>query len=495
MTEERSMSESPSMTASPDPRRWWILAVMLTAEIMDLLDSTIVNVAGPSLKRDLGATPSQLQWIIGGYALALGSGLVLGGRLGDRFGRRQMFLFGVVAFTISSLLCAIAPTNAWLITFRIIEGFTAAMLLPQGFGLIRQAFPEEEFAKAFAVFGPVFGLGGILGPIIGGFIIQANLFGIGWRNVFLVNIPIGIVAAALAWKMLPRTTGDATVHIDGLAAIIMAGASGLLVLPLIQGQQAGWPLWTWLCFLASAIGFAGFVLRNRMVAASGGSPLVDPSIFSNRSYAIGLGGLALFFAGFTGVYLVITLYLQIGQHYSASGAALGNIPIALGTALGGMVSGAVLADKLGRKVLQIGAVAQILGTALLLVGLRDVTHFHLLQLVLGMVVSGFGTGLVVAALFDTIISAIEDRAVGSASGVLSAVQSIASSVGVAAFGTAFFARATVGDPTTGFQHALWIQIALVSVFFLVTYALPRHKHDSSMASTEDADRTASTPSA
>ena len=244
MTEERSMSESPSMTASPDPRRWWILAIMLTAEIMDLLDSTIVNVAGPSLKRDLGATPSQLQWIIGGYALALGSGLVLGGRLGDRFGRRQMFLFGVVAFTISSLLCAIAPTNAWLITFRIIEGFTAAMLLPQGFGLIRQAFPEEEFAKAFAVFGPVFGLGGILGPIIGGFIIQANLFGIGWRNVFLVNIPIGIVAAALAWKMLPRTTGDATVHIDGLAAIIMAGASGLLVLPLIQGQQAGCLLYT-----------------------------------------------------------------------------------------------------------------------------------------------------------------------------------------------------------------------------------------------------------
>jgi len=458
-----------------DPRRWWILGIVLTAEIMDLLDSTIVNVAGPSLKKDLGVSPSQLQWIIGGYALALGSGLVLGGRLGDRFGRRQMFLFGLVFFTITSLLCGIAPTNDLLIAFRLIEGFAAAMLLPQGFGLIRQAFPPEEFGKAFAVFGPVFGLGGILGPIIGGFLIEADLFGLGWRMVFLVNIPIGIVAAALAWKMLPRTKADSSVGIDTFAAALMAAASGLLVLPLIQGQQAGWPLWTWLCFVASAAGFVGFVIRNRQVASAGSTPLVDPSIFSNRSYTIGLGGLALFFAGFTGIYLVITLYLQIGQAYSASGAAVGNIPIALGTAIGGMISGAVLAEKLGRKVLQIGAVAQIAGTALLLVGMRDVAQFDLLQLIPGMVLSGIGTGLVVAALFDTIISAIEDRAVGSASGVLSAVQSIASSVGVAIFGTAFFAKATLGDSAEGFRNSLWIQVALVSAFLVVTFALPARK--------------------
>ncbi len=473
------MTTTSSPRTDADPRRWWILAIMLTAEIMDLLDSTIVNVAGPSLEKDLGASPSQLQWIIGGYALALGAGLVLGGRLGDRFGRRQMFLFGLVSFTVASLLCAIAPTNAWLIAFRLLEGFTAAMLLPQGFGLIRQAFPPEEFGKAFAVFGPVFGLGGILGPIIGGFLIQADLFGIGWRNVFLVNIPIGIVATVLAWKMLPRTSGDQSVGIDAFAALIIAVASGLLVLPLIQGQQAGWPLWTWLCFVGSALGFVGFVLRNRQVASTGRTPLVDPSIFSNRSYTFGLGGLALFFAGFTGIYLVITLYLQIGQGYSAGGAALGNIPIALGTALGGTVSGAVLADKLGRKVLQIGAIAQILGAVILLVGVRDVSNFHLMQLIPGMVISGFGTGLVVAALFDTIISAIEDNAVGSASGVLSAVQSIASSVGVAIFGTAFFAQATKQMPTVGFRHSLWIQVALVTVFLGVTFALPARKAEQS----------------
>ena len=449
---------------------------MLTAEIMDLLDSTIVNVAGPSLQRDLGATPSQLQWIIGGYPLALGASLVVGGRLGDRYGRRPMFLFGIVTFTATSLLCAVAPTNGWLIFFRLLEGVAAAMLLPQGFGLIRQAFPPEEFGKAFAVFGPVFGLGGILGPIVGGFIIQSNLFNIGWRDVFLVNIPIGLVAIVLAWRMLPRQAGDRSVTIDVISAVLAAGAAALLVLPLIQGQQAGWPLWTWLSFLGAALGFVAFYLRNRAVAKGSRSPLVDPSIFNYRSYTFGIGGLFLFFAGFTGVYLVITLFLQIGQGYSASGAALGNIPIAVGTAIGGMVSGAVLAEKFGRKVLQFGALFQIIGAILLLIGLRDITHFHLLQLVAGMVVSGFGTGLVVAALFDTIISAISGRAVGSASGLLSAVQSVSSSVGVAVFGTAFFAGVTDHhSPLIGFRHALQIQIAFVVCFLAVTFFLPKGK--------------------
>ena len=390
---------------------------MLTAEIMDLLDSTIVNVAGPSLKRDLGVSAQELQWIIGGYALALGAFLILGGRLGDRFGRRQMFLFGVITFTISSLLCAVAPTTGWLILFRLVEGVAAAMLLPQGFGLIRQAFPPAEFGKAFAVFGPVFGLGGILGPIIGGFIIQANLFNIGWRMVFVVNIPIGIVATALAFVMLPRQPGDRSVSIDPLGVALVATAAALLVLPLIQGQQAGWPLWTWLCFLGSALGFGIFVLQNRAIAAKGKTPLVDPEIFSYSSYTTGLGGLFLFFSGFTGVYLVVTLFL---------------------------------------------------------IGLRDVAHFHLFQIIPGMVISGFGTGLVVAALFDTIISAIAGSAVGSASGVLSAVQSIASSVGVAVFGTAFFAGVTDHNSAVlGFRNSLYIQIAFVAVFVGLTFLLPK----------------------
>ncbi len=446
---------------------------MLTAEIMDLLDSTIVNVAGPSLKADLHSTPSQLQWIIGGYSLALGAALVLGGRLGDRFGRRQMFLFGVVTFTIASLACAVAPGVSSLIVFRILEGFAAAMLLPQGFGMIREAFPPQEFGKAFAVFGPVFGLGGILGPIIGGFLIQANLFNLGWRSVFLVNVPIGIVAGIAAFVVLPKTKADATVGIDLLSTAIIAIAASLLVLPLIQGRTAGWPLWTWVSMAASVLGLWLFVVRNRAVERKGKAPLVESGLFKEPGYATGLGGLALFFSGFTGVYLVVTLFLQIGERYTASQAALGNVPIALGTAIGGMLSGAVLADKLGRKVLQIGAVAQIVGAVVLFVSLGNVEQFTLWQLVPGMVLSGLGTGLVVAALFDIIISAISTEHVGSGSGVLSAVQNIAASVGVALFGTVFFAKATTGRSDLGFRNALLVQVALVAVFFLASFTLPK----------------------
>ena len=172
--------------------RWLILGIVLAAEIMDLLDSTIVNVAGPSLKEKLAASPSALQWIIGGYTLTLGAGLILGGRLADRYSRRNIFIIGVFGFTITSLLCAISPNVEALIASRLLQGFAGALVLPHVIGFIRDVFPPQELGKAFAIFGPVFGLGGILGPIIGGFIIEGNIASTGWRGVFLINIPIGI---------------------------------------------------------------------------------------------------------------------------------------------------------------------------------------------------------------------------------------------------------------------------------------------------------------
>lgn len=456
-----------------NPHRWLILAVMLAAEIMDLLDSTVVNVAGTSLERELGATPTQLQWVIGGYALTLGAGLILGGRLGDRFGRRRMFLFGLIGFTAASLLCAITPTIESLIAFRLVQGLLAAALLPQGFGLLRAAFPPEEIGKAFAVFGPVFGLGGILGPIIGGGLIQANLFGTGWRFVFLVNVPIGIIAAIIAWRLVPRTPGNAAVKIDLVGSAIISVSSGLLVWPLIQGQAAGWPAWTFASIAASIAGFAVFALQQRASAARDGTPLVTPSIFQKSSYTTGLGGIALFFAGMIGVQLVLTLFLQVGQNFTAGEAGIGNIPLAIGSGIGGAISGAVLADKLGRSVLQIGALIQLGGAALLYFALSNIDAFSIWQLVPGMLIAGLGTGLVIAALFNVLLGSVEDHEVGSASGLLTAVQSIASSVGVAVFGSAFFAAVTLGQPGEGFRNALLIQGALVIVFLAISPLFPR----------------------
>jgi len=457
--------------------RWLILGIVLAAEIMDLLDSTIVNVAGPSLKEKLGATPSALQWVIGGYTLTLGAGLVLGGRLADRYSRRNMFLFGLICFTLSSLLCATAPNIELLIAFRLIQGFAGAMVLPHVIGFIRDVFPPEELGKAFAVFGPVFGLGGILGPIIGGFIIDGNIASSGWRAVFLINIPIGVIIIGLAWKYLPKRASDHSIKIDLLGTLLIMASSGLLLLPLIQGQEAGWPLWTFLSLAASFVGFGIFTLQQRWVIARKKTPLVDPDIFKSMTYNLGLAGIFTFFAGFTGVYLIITLFLQIGQNYSARGAGIANIAIALGTAIGGALSGAVLADKFGTRVLQFGAIAQITGALLLFFALPDMQSFNFWHIAPGMLVSGFGTGLVVAALFDAILLAIKDELVGSASGVLSAIQSIGASVGVAIFGTVFFNKVTTGQIDQGFRNALLLQVGLVSIFLLITFFLPKKSMD------------------
>lgn len=454
--------------------RWLVLTVVLIAEMMDLLDATIVNVAGPALAESLGASSTDLQWVIGGYALALGSGLILGGRMGDRFGRRNMFLFGLIGFTLASLACALAPSVFALIVFRFIQGFLGAMLLPQGFGLIREAFPPSEFGKAFAAYGPAFGLGGIIGPVLGGFLIDADIAGLGWRSVFLVNLPIGIIAAVLSFKYLPKNVAYKSVKIDVLGSLLVILASGMLIYPLIKGQEAGWPLWTYL-MLAGSIGvFVLFAWLERHTKKRGGTPLIDASIFSKRAYTFGVTGLGLYFAGFTGVYLILTLFLQFGENFTSAEAGLGNIPIALGSAIGGTISGAFLADKIGgRYTLQIGAVIQLLGVGLMWLALPSADNFSIWQIVPALVVSGIGTGLIAAPIFDTVLTTVEPQQSGSASGVLSAVQSVSSSLGVAVFGTVFFSYALVGNAADGFKNALIVQLVLLALFAAVSFVLPK----------------------
>ncbi|MDT0470797.1 MFS transporter [Streptomyces sp. DSM 41014] len=467
------MSVGPGV--EPYRWRWLILVVMIVAEVMDLLDASIVNVAGPALEKSLGASSVGLQWVIGGYALTLGAGLVLGGRLGDRYGRRRMFLVGLAAFTLSSLLCALAPNIESLIVFRLLQGAAGAMLLPQGLGLLRENFSGPELTKVFAVFGPVLGLGGIIGPVLGGFLIEGDILGLGWRSVFLVNLPIGLAALAVAAKFVPKKRGDRTVRVDVAGAGLVVASCALLVLPLNQGQEDGWPLWTWLCVAASVVGFGLFALQQRRATAAGREPLVTPALLRKPAFTVGLGGIALFFGGLIGTQLVLTLFLQIGQHFSAGDAGLGNLPLAVGTAIGGAVSGAFLADKIGRKVLQVGPVIQLAGAALLWFEL-DRLHtgsFSIWDIAPGVAVAGIGAGMVIAALFSFILAAVDDDEIGSASGVLSAVQAIGGSIGVAIFGSVFFAQTKTGEFTAGFHHALIVQACLLAAFLAITFLLPK----------------------
>lgn len=460
------------MEEQPYRWRWLILAVMLVAEVMDLLDASIVNVAGPALEESLGASAVGLQWVIGGYALTLGAGLVLGGRLGDRYGRRRMFLIGLGTFTAASLLCALAPDIETLIGFRLLQGTAGAVLLPQGLGLLRENFSGAELTKVFGIFGPVLGLGGIIGPVLGGGLISADLFGLGWRTVFLINLPIGIAAMAVAAKVVPKKPGDRAVSVDGVGAALVVAACALLVLPLNQGQEAGWPLWTWLSMAGSVLAFGLFALRQRSAAAAGRMPLITPGLLRKPAFTVGLGGIALFFAGLVGTQLVLTLYLQIGRQFTAGEAGLGNLPLALGTAVGGAVSGAFLADRIGRAVLQLGPLVQLGGSALLWYELGRVETFSIWDVAPGVAVAGVGSGMVIAALFSFILAAVDDEEIGSASGVLSAVQSIGGSIGVAVFGSLFFDRAAQGDFTEGFRHALVAQACLLAAFLAITFLLP-----------------------
>ncbi|MGY6654791.1 MFS transporter [Amycolatopsis sp. TRM77291] len=450
---------------------WWLLATVLVVELMDLLDSTIVNVAGPSLERSLGTSPVGLQWVIGGYALTLGAGLVLGGRLGDRYGRRPMFLFGLVAFTVASLLCAIAPTAGLLIAFRLVQGVAGAMMLPQGLGILRDNLSPRDLTKALAIFGPVLGLGGVLGPVLGGALVDWDLFGLGWRLVFLVNVPVGLAALALAWRLVPRGAGTPGLRVDIAGAVLVAAASALLVLPLNEGQAAGWPLWTWLSLAAAVLGYVAFALWQRRIVRLDRAPLVTPALFGKPAFTVGLAAVALFFGGLIGTQLVLTFFLQIGQGFTAGEAGLGNLPVALGTAVGGGISGGLLAAKLGRAVLQAGAVVQFGGVAWLWIALSGTGEFTIWRIVPGGVVAGIGAGIVIAAVFNTVLGAVADDEVGSASGVLTAVQAIGGSVGVAVFSTVFFADVT--RPTESFRDALVVQAMVIGLFLLISPLFPR----------------------
>src|SRR3954451_8613987 len=270
------------------PLRWRILAVILAVEVMDLLDGTIVNVATPAIRAALGASLTQLQWIAGGYALTFSIGLVTGGRLGDIFGRRRMFLIGVAGFTLASVLCGAALTPGMLIAFRLVQGLFAAMMIPQGFGIVKQVFPANEIGKAFGMFGPVIGGSAVLGPVIGGLLVDGDLFGSGWRMVFLVNLPVGIAALICGFRLLPESRAQVRPTLDLPGAALVSTGIGLLIYPLIQGRTLGWPAWTYAVITAGILVLGLFVAVELRRERRGVSPLVTMSLFTKRAFSAGL---------------------------------------------------------------------------------------------------------------------------------------------------------------------------------------------------------------
>ena len=457
-----------------NPNRWRILFVILAAECMDLLDGTVVNVAAPTIHRSLHASSTALQWIIGGYALALAVGLLTGGRLGDLFGRRRMFLVGVVGFTAASAACGLAPTTGALVAARLVQGLAGAMMIPQGLGVIREVFAPDELPKAFGLFGPVMGSAALIGPIIGGALVSLNLFGDAWRPVFLINVPLGLLATGAAVKFLPRNGRRHVQSLDITGAVLAAVASLAIIYPLIQGRALGWPAWTYAAMGASVLLFAalGFHLRRRQ--QRGRDPLVEPSIFSHRGYSAGTLVLMLYFGGMIGSVLAITLFLQLGEGFSAIHAGLTLAPFAVGTALSAPVAAAVMQRLPGRVLIQAGGAISLLGNAALALILATTDHVSTLGLVAPLLVNGVGMGLFIVPVFDTIIAAVSDAETGSASGVLNAIQQLGGAIGVAVLGTIFFAVLRHQGFAAALRHTIWWDVVGLAVMLLLTPLLPSH---------------------
>jgi EmrB/QacA subfamily drug resistance transporter len=459
--------------APRNPVRWFVFAVVIAANVMDLMDATIVNVAGPSIRAALGGSASTLQWLPAGYTLAFAVFLITGARLGDMFGRRRLFLIGSAGFTVMSAACAVAPSMEVLIVFRVLQGSFGALMIPQGFGMIKEVFDDEEITKVFGAFGPVMGLSILAAPILAGALVEANLWGVGWRLVFLINVPIGVAAFAGAVRVLPRTVAHPGIRLDIGGMVLIGVALSVIIYPLIQGRAAGWPVWTFLLLAAGAVLLGAFALWERRPH---GDPLIEPGLLANRTYTSGILVALAFFGAFGGLVLCVSLFAQLGEHFSPVHAGLTLMAMVVGM-IAGMGAGFALVKPLGRHLLHIGVAIVAAGAVVLAMSVTGTRTASTLDLAPGLFLFGLGAGLSIGQLFDFILAGVGMNEVGSASGVLEAVQQVSSALGVAALGTVFFSAFTGSDPTHALAVTAWACLVPLAGTFLLLFKLPMHARE------------------
>lgn len=413
------------------------IAVVLIAAFMDLLDATIVSVSAPAIAADLGASQAALQWTLAGYTLAIGAGLITGGRIGDQFGRRRVFLLGLTGFTIASAGCALAPSPDILIATRVVQGLAAGLMVPQVFGILRSSLEPATQTRALGAYGATLGLASVAGPLLGGLLVDADLFGLGWRTIFWVNIPVAIVGLVLGARYLPESRASGGARLDLPGAVLTAAAAVLLLLPLVQGRGWGWPWWGFVLLALTVPTTALFLVRERRLAASGGQPILDPALLRVRAFASGLAASLLFFGAIGSFFLLLGLYLQLGTGRSALDTGLIILPYAIGSIVTSGV-GVQLAARAGRALLVTGALVLAASQVLLLVIVRDGNDPSYWALALPLFIGGLGLGLTAPPLVDVILAGVPPKDAGAAGGVLTTVGQVGNAVGVAVLGVLFF---------------------------------------------------------
>jgi EmrB/QacA subfamily drug resistance transporter len=449
------LARSPDSALLVGKRRWWALATMQTGVFMAILDVFITNVAVPAIRTDLAASFAEVQLVIAAYSIAYGVSLITGGRLGDLYGRRRMYAIGMAGFVVASVLCGLAPTAATLIAARVLQGIAAAVMFPQVFAMMRVCYAPAEQATAFAVMGAVLGLSAIAGQMLGGFLIATDPAGLGWRAVFLINLPIGAVALVATALFLRESHAPGVTRLD-LGGVGLASVSLLLLLmPLVLGREAGWPLWAFVCLAAFVPAGAAFLAHQRAITARNGVPLLVLALFRERAFSVGIAMILIYYTTLVSFFLTTTLTLQIGLERDALHAAL--VLLLPGTVfLLASIATPRLMRRFGHRLLSAGVAIAALGFAgTSLAAWLGLLGASGLGLVPWMTVTALGQGLFMTPLFGVILGSIRGAHAGSAAGVLSTMQQVGGALGVALVGIIYFGVVDAGGGTAvSYAHAL-----------------------------------------
>lgn len=463
--------------AAPYAKRWLMLPVLLAAMFMAQFDLYVVNVAAPSLEHDIHAGQAALELIVAGYGFTYASGLVTGGRLGDILGSRVMFIAGTLAFTAASLLCGLAQNSGELVAARLLQGLTGAAMVPQVLALITAVFPLAERSRALGWFGVVVGGGAVAGQVLGGALLQGDVLGLGWRVIFLVNVPIGLIAVALAVRLMPQRTAGVRPKLDPIGAVGVSGSLALALIPLVIGRSEHWPVWAWICLAASVPAMALSLRWESMLSGRGGQPLLDLALFRNAVFTRGLIVCLGAFGAFFSFMFCLTLVLQSGLGLSPLDAGYTFTPLGLAFAVASIIAPRRVA-KYGARLITAGtAIAGIGMISLIAVLQASGSHTSALRLIGPMTLIGLGNGMAVPVLTGVVLAGARTVQAGAAAGVLTTTQQFASAAGVAGIGTVFFTVLGSHGDVGGYANALtWvaaIDLGLVLIAFLTSLALPR----------------------
>jgi MFS family permease len=445
---------------------------LLAGAFLPIMDFFITNVALPSIDASLQASASELELVIAGYGVAYAALLVLGGRLGDRFGRHRLFLGALAGFIATSAMCGFAPTVGVLIAARIAQGATAALLVPQVLATFHHTLEHERKARALALYGATSGIAAVVGQLVGGLLVSADLAGASWRPIFLVNVPIGLVVLLVAARIVPDTRADHPIGIDLPGTALFAAALTAVLVPLTEGHSLGWPWWTWAMIgLAIALGAITFVVERR-AEQRGQIPLLPPSLLRLPSMTRGLAMVFAFSIGFGAFMFVFALTVQNGLHADALHGGLAILPMAALFFLGSVVAPQLI-SRFGRAALSIGAVIQVAGLcSLVAVVVRGWPHVSLWDMAGPLALAGAGQSMLFAGLFRSVLADVPTHLGGVGGGVLITLQQSGLALGVATLGTLYLARAE-HNTAHAFATVEVVQMAIIALLAIGAATLPR----------------------